>query len=212
MKVDATIPVQNPAPRILIVDDHPLFLSAMQSIFHLHMKSARVSVADSLAQVRKLVRHAPKPDLVFLDLELPDSHGLDTVRLVSDLLPQATLVVLTGYAREADKQACLDLGAHEVLDKSMRQDGLVNAVLNHTENLTHPVQDKGVAPAAQARLSQRQHDVLALIVQGYSNRDIAVRLHITESTVKAHTSAIFRSLGVRTRAEVIARSVQQPGH
>ena len=205
--------LNDPSPaarlRVLLVDDHPVFLSAMEAIFRMHVKSAIVSLADSIAQVRQGLRYSPPPDLVFLDLELPDSRGLDTVRVMSASMPLARIVVLTGYTAASVKRACLKLGAHEVLDKSMRQDGLVNAVLSQVESLTDIPHQVRQASPAQARLSRRQLEVLALIVRGYSNRDIAAQLHITEATVKAHTSAIFRCLGVRTRAELIARSVQR---
>lgn len=127
---------------------------------------------------------------------------------MSAMMPRARIVVLTGYTPVSVKRPCLKLGAHEVLDKSMRQDGLVNAVLSQAESPADVPHQASPAGPAHTRLSRRQLEVLTLIVWGYSNRDIAAQLHIIEATVKAHTSAIFWCLGVRTRAGLIARSVQ----
>jgi len=208
MKADVHHTSSTTGLRILIVDDHPLFLAAMTGIFHLHVPSAHVSVADCIAKVSKSLAHPPYPDLVFLDLQLPDSNGLATFRAVFDLLPKARFVVLSGYAPEAVRGACLELGAHAVLDKTITQEVLVNAVLDHTEQLNCLIHKIPGSP--RPRLTRRQHDVLALITQGYGTREVAMQLFISEATVKSHTTAIFRILGVRTRAELIAMNVRKP--
>ncbi|MGB7182122.1 MAG: response regulator transcription factor [Burkholderiaceae bacterium] len=204
--------------KLLIVDDHPLFRDGFVSLMKMFVRDANCVTAESVAGMRASVhQHGKGFDCVFLDLELPDASGIESLRAALNLLPRVPIIVVSGYTSESAKRQCLSLGARDILDKSLSPTDLIQTaagILSELEprNLEHPtaphVPDENDDPIRI--LSPRQMDVLKLMLGGLGNRAIARQLDIAEGTVKVHVSRILKTLRASSRAEAIARFRGKP--
>lgn len=202
--------------RVLVVDDHPLFLRGMQAA--LAEVGGDVEIVGAVESGAAAVETAmlAQPDVVLLDLNLPDVDGVEvTRRLMSRGFPGAVLI-LTMYDDSAALTAALAAGARGYLLKgssaadvlagirAVRSGGVVfGAAVADTviSGLTRPS-----APPSIPGLSGREVEILALIAQGHDNAVIARRLVLSEKTVRNHVSSIYSKLGVTDRASAIERA------
>jgi two-component system NarL family response regulator len=150
-----------------------------------------------------------QPDVVLMDLRLPGMSGVDAIRVIRSGYPRSRFVVMTTYEGDEDIYQALEAGAQAYLIKCMPPEALVDAVLKVNAGLR--VIPTSVARNLAARtlnsaLTERERDVLGLIVKGKSNKEIAAELGITVGTVKCHVNVILSRLGVsdRTQAAIAA--------
>ena len=199
--------------KVLVVDDHPLILQALERFLPQADPSLGVLRAGNREQALTMLARHPDCALVLLDLALPGARGLD---LLADLRrdhPQLPIVVLSATHDRATVGAALAAGARGYVSKTASADALVDAihtVLAGGRDVTFDVARGGALPAsvqgipAQALgLTQRQAEVLQLLVQGKPNKLICRDLKLSEGTVKVHVSAILRALNVRSRSQAI---------
>lgn len=206
--------------RILVVDDHPLMADAIKLALLQLAGATRVDSAGNLERAFALAGEAPEPDLVLLDLGLPDYDGLEALARFRERLPQLPVVVVSGASDGASILGALDLGAMGYILKTSPKDVLLNAVrLVVSGGIYVPVEalkshESGVAgpvsalPQSATRLDQiglsaRQAEVLGLLLKGLPNKLIARKLDISENTTKIHVSAVLRALGVSTRTQAL---------
>lgn len=153
-------------------------------------------------------------DMVLLDLKMHDSVGVDSLLTLRKEAPNATIVVLSGEQSVEVIRRCIDNGAMGFITKSATHDELLGAIrlivsggvyLPRDVMLStlHARQDGPSAVALLASLSDRQREVLAYLLQGKPNKTISNNMNISQNTVKAHLSAIFRTLGARNRTEAV---------
>ena len=201
-----------PHPRILIIEDHPLMadaiaVSVQSCLPHAHCCFA-TSLAAALAQLA-----SPEPwALVLVDLNLPDSQGLDTFNAVCQLRSQGAVLVLSGLQDNAIEEACL---ANSVLfvNKALPSHAFIAALLTalHQVLLVKPedtLAQETPAPKGLQTLSAQQRLVLAQLAKGWTSRDIAQYLRLSEATVKSHTSEVLRKLGVDNRTQATGLYLQ----
>jgi DNA-binding NarL/FixJ family response regulator len=201
-----------PHPRILIIEDHPLMadaiaVSVQSCLPHAHCCFA-TSLAAALAQLA-----SPEPwALVLVDLNLPDSQGLDTFNAVCQLRSQGAVLVLSGLQDNAIEEACL---ANSVLfvNKALPSHAFIAALLTalHQVLLVKPevtLTQETPAPKGLQTLSAQQRLVLAQLAKGWTSRDIAQYLRLSEATVKSHTSEVLRKLGVDNRTQATGLYLQ----
>jgi DNA-binding NarL/FixJ family response regulator len=205
--------------RVMIVDDHPLVRSAV----------ARALVADNMVVVaeasnaEEALEIAPKvaPDVLLLDIALPGMSGVQLVRELAPRLPGTKIVMLTVSASDRDVLDALRHGASGYLTKDVSPEALARAVrATQTDELVMPRRLAGRLVARRARggtpdpptddpavdgLTRRENDVLRLLADGLSDRDIAVALTISTRTVESHVSNILHKLGARNRSEAAKR-------
>lgn len=201
--------------KLLIVDDHTLFRSGLVHLLQsLEPSPSVVESADLATSMQQLDTHDDL-DLVLLDLKLADSVGVDSLIALRKHKPEVPIVVLSGEQSPKVIRRCIELGAMGFVTKSATHEELLRAIelivkggvylpgdvmrYSHTTAGTAELSDVELL----ASLSDRQREVLTNLLQGKPNKTISSRMNISENTVKAHLSAIFRILGARNRTEAV---------
>jgi len=195
------------APRVLIADDHPLYCDALRAVVPQACPGADISEANSQEQVLAAVAGGRAFDLVLLDLNLPGATGLSCLTALRRSVPDTPIVVVSAVGDPKIMQDVIMGGASAFIPKSAPGQVLINALrvilAGGTYMPTGIVASLRGADGAAARneLTLRQRRVLELLSTGLSNKRIARALDISEITVKAHVTAIFRKLGVTNRVQ-----------
>lgn len=212
--------LDRPLDRALIVDDHPLFCDALSMTLRAVAGIAQVETAGRLDEALVRLDRAPVPDLVVLDLNLPDVDGLDGLVRLRLAVPEVPVLVVSSLDDARVIGAALRAGAVGFVPKHAHRDVYLAAI--HAVRRRQAYLPEGYAPdmaghsdgeEAVARLgllTRQQARILQLICEGKLNKQIAWDLSIAETTVKAHVTAIMRKLGVlsRTQAVLMAKQAQ----
>jgi len=197
--------------KILVVDDHPLILHALAQVLPgLEPTLEILGAADRRQTLIALARH-PDCALVLLDLALPGAHGLDLLGELRRDHPRLPVVVLSATHDRATVGAALAAGARGFIAKTAHPHLLLDAVRTVLAGGQHITRDIARAPHVRADgvdidvlgLTQRQGDVMLLLVQGKPNKMICRDLRLSEGTVKVHVSAILKALNVHSRSQAI---------
>lgn len=197
--------------RILLVDDHRLLADALGSLIEARFPDWTVVQAASLAEALPQLDTAP--DLVLLDLGLPDASGVQAVQAVRAHAPQVRIVVLSADDRPDTVRATIELGASGFVPKRADSRELVQALATMLEGrVTLPPTLLASWPRAtgepSVELTPRQLDVLRLLVDGQSNKLICRSLGLSESSVKTHLEAVYRRLGVGNRTQAVVAAAR----
>jgi two-component system nitrate/nitrite response regulator NarL len=208
--------------RILLVDDHLLFRKGLARLLDAQPDFEVVGEAtDGLEAIRQA--QSLRPDLVLMDIRMPNCDGLEATRRIKAQMPGVRVVMLTVSDDEQDLAASVRYGADgyllkdilpETLFQQLRALEVGEAPISRTmtRKLFHQLaqRSRSVAqPAAANSLSARECEVLSLVVDGHSNQEIAEELGIARNTVKNHLRSILAKLGVRNRAQAAAYAVSQ---
>jgi two-component system NarL family response regulator len=193
------------AARVLVVDDHALLRTGVANIISQEPDLQVVAeAANGLEAVQAFARH--HPDVTLLDLRMPVMEGVEAVREIRQLDPDAKVIVLTTYDADEDITRALKAGAKAYILKDISADALVACIHDVLAGKTY------LAPAAAAKLAEgvtrvqltpRELSTLRLMADGKSNKEIATVLGISERTVKTHLGHLFEKLGVTSRTEAI---------
>ncbi|CAN5899628.1 response regulator transcription factor [soil metagenome] len=199
----------------LIADDHPMVRDALASALGQSFAGAAIAMAASLPQVQAALDRAPETDALLLDLDMPGMDGLTGLGLLRSDYPTVPIIVVSATREAGVPRRAYDLGASAYIDKSASLEmiaGTVRAVLNG-EIVAPPEAGPADTFAQRAnQLTPQQWRVLALMVHGDQNKQIAYKLSVGEATVKAHVTVILRKLGVRSRTQAVieARGLALP--
>lgn len=199
---------------IVVIEDHPLYRDALVFMLQGILGGSRVVAAGTVEEATSSVPHKANVRLVLLDIGLPGLNGTDAVLAMRDACPKATLVVVSASEDRRDAVAAFRAGAQLFISKSASTDvftGVVRSIMAGEL----PEQPEWIGAGEQGALigeslpslTSRQHQILSLLSNGHSNKEIGLRLALSEATVKMHVSCIFRLLNVanRTQAVLIAR-------
>ena len=202
------------AIRLVLADDHPLILDALAGLLRSEDGFEVVTACASGAEALKAVRQH-RPDILILDLRMPDQHGLDVLRaLAGENLPTRT-ILLTATIEESEVLEALRLGVCGVLLKEMASASVAQCVRmvhagerwlekrSTARMIEKLARREGGAREAAALLTPREHEIVILIGRGLRNKEIASRLTIREQTVKVHLSHIYAKLGVDGRLALL---------
>lgn len=195
--------------QILVADDHALIREALRHLLQELDSDTTVIEAVDGDSARRLVNAHPHLDLALLDLKLPGVNGLDLLAELRNSYPDLPIVVLSGTEYAATMRAVLDRGAMGFIPKSSSNRvmlGALRLVLSGGRYLPPELFSAvAAAPGSEANLNltDRQRDVLRLMLQGQSNKQICRGLGLAEPTVKIHVTAILRALHVTSRAQAI---------
>ncbi|TME36244.1 MAG: response regulator transcription factor [Chloroflexi bacterium] len=200
----------------MIVDDHAMVRSGLAAFLSVADDCVLVGEADSGTQALRLCADV-QPDVVLMDLIMPGMNGVATTRAIRERFPAVQVIALTSFPEDRLIQEVLEAGALSYLLKNVSSDELARAI--RAARLGQSTLAPEAAQALIARVTQpktpghdlsaREREVLALMVQGLNNPEIAERLVVGRSTVKFHVSSILGKLGVQSRTEAVAIAVQQ---
>ena len=207
--------------RILIVDDHALVRRGMSYVVKEGFPDADVAEAGSSAEALDILRSGPDVDLALVDVRMPDFDGLELLRSIKAEWADVPVIMLSTYENAPYVKRALADGAAGYLLKDATPEDLsqaINVAMSGSGNVLSPrviqnlFEDQESSSSNGRRseysLTQREHDILALLAEGRSNREIAGALYLSEKTVKAHLAAIFRKLGVTNRTQAAMMAVQ----
>ncbi len=206
--------------RILVIDDHALFRIGLQELLERRGLEVVAAVGDCAEGIRQV--QALEPDVVLLDMRMPQMSGLEVLRRLQEQGARMPIVILTTSREENDLIASLQCGARGYLLKDMEPDDLIQALRRILDGetvvapeltmvLARAVRGEEPAPVPQAmeQLTPREREILCLLAEGQSNKVIARNLGISDGTVKLHVKAILRKLGVHSRVEAAVLAVEQ---
>jgi DNA-binding NarL/FixJ family response regulator len=200
------------AYEILIADDHPLFRSALQQALSMGLGSeANLVEVASIAELEARLNEKRDWDLVLLDLNMPGAYGFSGLVLLRGQYPQIPVVMVSAQEEAAVVQRSREFGASGFIPKSSPLETIqlaVRAVLDgdvwwppQLEEAAALSDEVRAVSEGLASLTPQQFRVLTMVCEGLLNKQIAYELSVSEATVKAHVTAIFRKLGVRTRTQ-----------
>ena len=200
--------------RILVCDDHPVVRSGLRGMIQSQPDLEVISEAGEGAQAVALAGRL-QPDIVLMDLRMPGMDGVTATAAIKARHPGIHVLILTTYDTDADILRALEKGATGFLLKDEREDRLFDAIREAAGGRS-PLAP-GVASRlverlrgdADSHVSEREIEILMLVAQGRSNREIANDLHISDSTVKAHMLHIFDKLGVADRTAAVTTALKR---
>ncbi|CAN5581274.1 MAG: response regulator transcription factor [Nocardioidaceae bacterium] len=198
---------------VLLIDDHDLIRQGLSRAFERSDDFTVAGQAGTLSEGERMV-HALPPQVVVIDVRLPDGSGLDATRRLRERNPEMGIVVLTMYAGDEQLFAALEAGASAFVPKDAPSEDVV-AAARHAAASPHSFTAPDLADAMRRKmqptgpqLSPREKEVLALLAEGLGVSAIARRLFISESTAKTHISKIYDKLGAANRAQAIMCAIR----
>ncbi len=197
--------------RILIADDHPVVREGLAAMINRRPDMQVIGeVADGQAAIDFFRLH--RPDLILMDLRMPGTGGVEAISAIRAAAPDARIIILTTYDGDEDIYRGLQAGARAYLLKDTPRGELldtIRAVHAGQRHIPAQIAARLAERVTMPDLTERELDVLRLIVDGKSNREIGQALNITEGTVKAHVNSILGKLGVDDRTQATTEALRR---
>ena len=201
--------------RVMLVDDHTMVRRGLATFLKVFDDLELVGEADSGEAAIQLCGRF-LPDVILMDLMMPDMDGATATRLIRQQFPEVQVVALTSFKEQQVVQNALQAGAIGYLLKDVSADELARAIRAahlgratlSPEAVQALVNASNQPPAPGQNLTERERVVLALMVEGLNNTQIAARLVVSPSTIKTHVSHILSKLGVASRSEAVALALR----
>lgn len=205
--------------RVLVVDDHLLVRRGLATLLLAFTDLLLVGEAQNGVEALELCATA-HPDVILMDLVMPEMNGAEAMRAIAKCYPDVQVIMLTSWDEYTLVQQALDAGARGILLKNMNCDEMASNIRRvhdrcpalapkSIEEMVRSVPISALPlPDSREELTERERDVLALMVQGLTNAQIAEKLIVSRATAKVHVSSILSKLSVSTRTEAVALAVQ----
>lgn len=207
--------------RVLVIDDHPLLRKGIGQLLALQPERGFELAAEAgSGQAGLEAATSLQPDLILLDLEMPEMGGIETLRALREHGVAVPIIILTASARDEDIAESLSLGASGYLLKDMDPERLLESLSRVVDGeiVISPALTKTLCRAMRryqgnsditlGRLTAREREILTLLARGFSNKLMARELDITEGTAKVHVRNLLRKMKLRTRVEAAVWAVQ----
>jgi two-component system response regulator DevR len=197
--------------RILVVDDHEVVRAGLRTLLQaepdIQIVAEAASGGQALVEASRL-----RPQIVLLDARLPDMAGPDVCRGLYEAVPDIVVAMLTTFSDDELVRACVRAGARGYLLKEIPRLDLASSIraLANGESVVDRkvltqvlavVRQSAAAPQREAPLTERQRDILRLVADGFSNREITEHVHLSELTVKSYIEDLLKQLGARNRVQ-----------
>jgi DNA-binding NarL/FixJ family response regulator len=202
--------------RLLVVDDHEVVRQGLVSLLDRRANLQVVAEAGTVAEAIEQA-HRQQPDLIVMDVRLPDGSGIEACRDIRAEMPETRVVMLTSYPDEEAVMSAIIAGASGYLLKQIRGRDLVNALeaVGRGESLLDPAVTSQVLerirriaandqPDELAELTQQERKILMLVAEGKTNKEIAAEVYLSDKTVKNYVSSILSKLNLERRAQAAA--------
>ena len=207
------------AQTIIVADDHPLFRAALKQAVTQAVPDANTLEVDSIKALQAAIEANPDADLVLLDLNMPGAHGFSGLVFMRGQYPGLPVVVVSGSEELQVMRRSIDYGASGFIPKSAPLPTITRAIQDVLKGdvwLPEGAADKIESMHSDATdfseklasLTPQQFRVLGMLAEGLLNKQIAYDLDVSEATIKAHITAVFRKLGVRNRTQAVI-AIQQ---
>lgn len=203
--------MKNTKIRVFFVDDHPVLREGLAAIVNSQPDMAVAGEAGDGEEAVELHRSL-KPDVTLMDLRLPRMDGVAAITAIRREFPEARIIVLSSYAGDEDIYRSLRAGARAYLLKDMLRKELIQAIraVHRGERyVPQAVAAKLTERSAHGNLTPRETEILTLIVDGRSNKEIAALIGASEGTVRIHVSNILQKLGVEDRTQAAVHAIQR---
>jgi DNA-binding NarL/FixJ family response regulator len=203
--------MENKNIKIMVVDDHPVVRMGLAAMISMQPNMEVIAEASNGQQALNLFKQY-RPDITLMDLRLPELSGIDAITAIRKEFSDARIIVLTTYDGDEDVYRALQAGAQAYLLKEMFRKELVKAItIVHAGQQYFPstVASRLAERMPRSELSSREMDVLRMIVNGKSNKEIGTSLLITEKTVKFHVSSILSKLDAADRTQAVTIALQR---
>jgi two-component system NarL family response regulator len=195
---------------VMLVDDHPAFRKGMAALIESEPDLKVVAEAGDGREARQLYRDK-KPDVVLMDLRLPDMGGVECTMSICKEFPDARIIILTTFDTDEDIYRAIQSGAKSYLLKDtphVELAGAIRTVFTGQQILPPKVANRLARRLQRADLSEIEMEVLQLLIKGRSNKEMAQSLFITEDTVKARLKTLFSKLKVHDRTEAAISAIR----
>jgi two-component system, NarL family, response regulator LiaR len=201
--------------KVLIVDDHTVVRSGLSAVLSIYEDLELVGEAcDGLEAVQMCLRH--QPDIVLMDLLMPKMDGVQATKEIKERWPKIQVIALTSFKEKEYVEGALKAGAKGYLLKNVTAEELVNSIRRSVagqpslspEAAQVLIQNVNEPAKPGFDMTDREREVLKLMIEGLSNNQIAERLTLSQSTVKFHVSNVLSKLGVGSRTEAVALAVK----
>jgi two-component system, NarL family, response regulator NreC len=209
------------AVRVLVADDHEVVLEGVRALIE---RQPDLEVCGLAANGREAVElaHKTKPNVVVLDMTMPELDGLDVIRLIKKKLPDTEVVVFSAHSSEEMVEEVFDAGAKSYIEKSQASQDLVTAIRSLAEHKpffstqTSEIlfakfllpKDRQQQSRTELRLTAREREIVRLLAQSSSNKEVATALGISIRTVETHRATLMRTLGVRSVAGLVRYAIR----
>lgn len=196
---------------ILISDDHAVVREGLAAMLSRRAEMQVVAEASNGVQAVELA-FKYKPDILLMDLRMPQMGGVEAIRAIRAEWPEARVIVLTTYDGDEDIYRALQAGAKGYLLKDTPREELleaIHAVHAGRKHIPSEVAAKLAERLTSEALTEREQEVLQLIVAGQSNKEIGASLNITEGTVKVHVNSLLNKLGVSDRTQAVTEALRR---
>lgn len=203
----------NNMSKFIVADDHPLFRNAICQVLQNMEGEPEIVEAQDMASLQTKLTDHPDTNLVLLDLHMPGAHGFSALAYVKGQCSELPVLVVSANEKPEIMQRAVEFGSQGFLPKSANIETIqlaIQTVLGgntwlpaEAENQTPASEDEQQLMQGIAALTPQQYLVLTMLAEGLLNKQIAYELDVTEATIKAHMTAIFRKLGVRSRTQAV---------
>ena len=197
--------------RVMIVDDHSVVRMGLTAIINLEKDLVVCGEAENGAEA---VQHAKdlKPDVIVMDLMMPDMDGAETTAAVLKVSPESNVLILTTFGTSADISRAIAAGAKGAVTKNLSNAELAEAIRNTAAGAAHfspEIRQTLAETEKEPEFTNRQMEVLDSITRGLSNEDIALQLGLSKTRIKQHLNEVYAKLGAANRAEAVAIAMRR---
>lgn len=187
---------------IYVIDDHPLMRDAIVMLVRRVRPGSEVVELSQLSDLESAVAQHGEPEILCLDLKLPDTVGISGVKVLRASYPDTPLAVISATPAVDVEEWCREAGADVYIEKSAGASEIATTLRAMLQPEGQGDGEEGES-ATETKLTKRQRQLIIMLDEGLSNRDIAERLGISEHTVKVHLWRLFRRLGVKSRTQTL---------